>query len=226
MPITSLRPLLLAAALLVLGGCAAITPQVDVRQPTTALPPAPAYAPVNDGSIFQADGRFQPLFEDRRARRVGDTLVIDINEKLNASKKVSTSASRTGKVGFGVPAVVGLPGKSFQGANLDASSSNTFEGDGGSDANNVFTGTIAVTVIQVLANGNLVVSGEKQIGINQGTEYVRFSGVVNPATIMAGNVVSSTQVADARLQYKGTGVVDEAQTMGWLARFFLSVLPF
>jgi flagellar L-ring protein precursor FlgH len=81
-------------------------------------------------------------------------------------------------------------------------------------------------VIQVLANGNLVVSGEKQIGINQGTEYVRFSGVVNPATIMAGNVVSSTQVADARLQYRGTGVVDEAQTMGWLARFFLSVLPF
>ena len=83
-----------------------------------------------------------------------------------------------------------------------------------------------MTVIEVLPNGNLLVSGEKQIGINQGSEFVRFSGVVNPATISPANAVSSTQVADARLEYRGNGYIDEAQTMGWLARFFLTFLPF
>ena len=81
-------------------------------------------------------------------------------------------------------------------------------------------------MIEVLPNGNLLVSGEKQIGINQGSEFVRFSGIVSPATVTAANTVSSTQVADARLEYRGNGYIDEAQTMGWLARFFLSFLAF
>jgi flagellar L-ring protein precursor FlgH len=72
----------------------------------------------------------------------------------------------------------------------------------------------------------LLVSGEKQMGINEGTEYVRFSGVVNPSTISSANVVTSTQVADARIEFKGRGEMDSAQAMGWLAKFFLSVLPF
>jgi flagellar L-ring protein precursor FlgH len=81
-------------------------------------------------------------------------------------------------------------------------------------------------VIEVLPNNNLIVSGEKQIGINQGSEFIRFSGVVNPNTIVNGNTVTSTQVADARIEYRGTGYIDEAQTMGWMSRFFLTFLPF
>jgi flagellar L-ring protein precursor FlgH len=193
--------------------------------------PSPAPAEAN-GSIYrgtqQAGGgyRYMPLFEDRRPRNVGDTLVIVINEKTNASKKSSSGASRTGAVSASVPVVQGLPGKSFQGASLSAESSNVFNGKGESQSNNDFTGTITVTVIEVLPNGNLLVSGEKQIGINQGSEFIRFSGVVNPATIVNGNTVSSVQVADARLEYRSNGYIDEAQVMGWLARFFLSFLPF
>ena len=86
--------------------------------------------------------------------------------------------------------------------------------------------TIAVTVIDVLPNGNMIVAGEKQIGINQGSEFIRLSGVVNPAFILAGNTVSSTTVADARIEYRGSGYIDEAQTMGWLSRIFQSVMPF
>ena len=108
---------------------------------------------------------------------------------------------------------------------MAASSANTLDGKGESASNNDFTGTITVTVIEVLANGNLLVSGEKQVGINQGSEFIRFSGVVNP-TAINGNTVSSVQVADARLEYRATGYIDEAQQMGWLSRFFLSVLPF
>jgi flagellar L-ring protein precursor FlgH len=122
--------------------------------------------------------------------------------------------------------VKGLPGKSFQGATLDASGSNTFEGKGATAADNLFTGTITVTVVEVLLNGNLVVSGEKQIGITHNSETLRFSGVVNPVTILAGNTVASTQVADARIDYRGSGYIDEAQAMGFLERFFLTILPF
>jgi flagellar L-ring protein precursor FlgH len=178
-----------------------------------------------NGAIFQLSS-YQPLFEDRRARRVGDTLTININEKLNASKTAATTASRTGNTKFAVPEIKGIPGVPLKGASVVANSAQDFEGKGDSGANNVFTGTITVTVIEVLPNGNLAVSGEKQLGINQGSEFVRVSGIVNPQNILPGNVVSSTQVADARLEYRGTGYIDEAQTMGWLARAFQSILPF
>ncbi len=219
--------LLLAAgiATFALAGCA-ITPPTSVHQPMSARPlvqPAPVEA---NGGIYQASFRQMPLFEDRRARTVGDTLIVTLNEKTNASKKSNSNASRTGSSSFTVPIVSGLPGKSFQGAKLDANSANTFDGKGESTSNNDFTGTITVTVIEVLPNGNLRVSGEKQVGINQGSEFIRFSGVVNPTTIVNSNTVSSVQVADARLEYRANGYVDEAQTMGWLARFFQSVLPF
>ena len=87
-------------------------------------------------------------------------------------------------------------------------------------------GVITVTVIEVYPNGNLLVSGEKQMGLKEGEEFIRFSGVVNPNTISGLNTVSSTQVADARIEYKANGYIDSAQVMGWLARFFLTVLPF
>jgi flagellar L-ring protein FlgH len=106
-----------------------------------------------------------------------------------------------------------------------ANSANAFSGKGASSADNNFTGTITVTVIEVLPNGNLVVSGEKQVAINQGNEFIRFSGVVNATQISGANTVQSTQVADARIEYRANGYIDEAQVMGWLARFFLTFMP-
>jgi flagellar L-ring protein FlgH len=224
-PVASGASVVAGVALLVLCGCTDMLRKVEVQQPMTARPPMPPAPIAGDGAIFRA-AAFQPLFEDRRARAVGDTLTININEKLNASKTASTNADRKGGTAFNL-ADVQYGGKSVvKGAAIKADSELSFNGTGDSGANNVFTGTITVTVIEVLPNGNLVVSGEKQIGINTGSEFVRLSGVVNPTTILAGNVVSSIQVADARLEYRGTGSIDEAQTMGWLARIFQSVLPF
>ena len=93
-------------------------------------------------------------------------------------------------------------------------------------ANQSGTALITVSVSEVLPNGYLRVIGEKQIGTNREVERIRFSGVVNPVTILPGNVVPSTRVADARVEYKGQGAIDSATTMGWLSRFFLTVLPF
>jgi flagellar L-ring protein precursor FlgH len=227
----TLRPAMRALAGVALGaalcGCAPdALRRVEVARPLTVRPQPQAVIPpaANRGAIFQV-ATYQPLFEDHRARTIGDLLTININEKINASKQASSTAARTGAMDFVVPdAQIG--GRGIKGGSLSANSKNDFEGKGDSAAKNVFTGAITVTVIDVLQNGNLVVSGEKQIGINQGSEFVRLSGVVDPRFILAGNVVSSTQVADARLEYRGAGYIDEAQTLGWLSRAFMSVMPF
>jgi len=221
------RALLALVALfvvIIVGGCAS-SQTVSVHQPLTVRPSEPKSPAYAGGAIFSA-ANYQPLFEDRRARNVGDTLIIAINEKINASKDSSTKTDRTGAITASVPTISGLPGKSIQGLSVDGKSSNSFEGKGEVASNNSFTGTITVTVLEVLPNGNMLVSGEKQIGINRGTEFIRFSGVVNPANIVAGNTVASTQVADARIEYRADGPIDEAQVVGWMARFFLTFIPF
>jgi flagellar L-ring protein precursor FlgH len=225
-------------ALAILAGCASVPP-TNVHQPMTARAATPQTPPAN-GSIYQAGYAYRPLFEDRRARNVGDTLTIAIVEKNSASKNVSSKASRKSSVDVSVPTptifgytptpsglgVAGITRGSNFDTTVSGSGDQSFEGKGDSSQKNDFSGTITVTVIEVLPNGNLLVSGEKQMGFNEGTEYVRFSGVVNPVDISGSNTVLSTRVADARLEFKGRGEMDLAQSMGWMTRFFLSVLPF
>lgn len=189
-----------------------------VRRPSPTVLFFQSAQPINYG--------YQPLFEDRRPRNIGDTLTIVLQENVSASKSSSANASRDGKTNFGFDTVPrylqGLFGNAR--ADVEASGGNTFNGKGGANASNTFSGTLTVTVDQVLVNGNHVV-GEKQIAINQGTEFIRFSGVVNPRTISGSNTVPSTQVADARIEYVGNGYINEAQNMGWLQRFFLNLSP-
>lgn len=211
-------------AMLMLAGCVTTTPPTAVHQPMTARPEPRTGVPSN-GAIFNVASA-RPLFEDRRARFIGDTLIINIQEKVQASKKSENKTTRSHEVDASVPTIVGLPFKGAQGTVLSASSSNDFNGKGENTSSNNFTGTLTVTVIEVYPNGNLLVSGEKQIGLKEGEEFIRFSGVVNPNTITAANTVVSTQVADARIEYKANGFIDSAQVMGWLGRFFLSFMPF
>ena len=213
---------LLSTALLT--GCITSTPPTAVHQPLTARPGQNEAIPRN-GAIYQASFT-RPIFEDRRARYVGDVITINIVEKTQASKQSNTSAERSQDMEVGIPTLFKVPGKSFLGLNVEGNHDSKFSGKGGAAANNTFTGTITCTVIEVLPNGNLIVSGEKLVAINQGEEFIRFSGIVNPTYITAANVVTSTQVADARIEYKANGFIDSAQVMGWLGRFFLTFLPF
>ena len=212
----------LLGALLV-SGCG-VTPTTIVQQPTTARPaPQPAHVASN-GAIYQP-GAYRPLFEDRRARLIGDVLTIVINEKTQAGKQASSDGSKTGAVKSAISAVAGLPLKALQGMGVNADSSTKFEDKSALNSSNTFSGTVTVTVIEVLPNGNLVVAGEKQIALDKGTEYIRLSGVVQPDTIQAGNTVSSAKVADARIEYRTSAKFDSAEVMGWLGRFFLSFIP-
>lgn len=223
--------LLLAAMTLMVSGCAYIPHKSLVEEGTTAAP-APASLVATNGSLFQSvqpmNYGYQPLFEDRRPRNVGDILTVTLQENVSASKSSTADATRKSSASSAlttVPtALTGLLGNGK--VDVDATGAHDFEGTGGATAKSTFADTITVTVKDVLANGNLHVVGEKQIAINQGAEFIRFSGVVNPRTITGSNSVVSTQVADARIEYVGKGYINEAQTMGWLQRFFLNVSPF
>ncbi|AMD00948.1 flagellar basal body L-ring protein FlgH [Halomonas chromatireducens] len=219
---------LLALTVLALGGCAQV-PRASVvgeQEQIAIMEPPPRLA---NGSIYQAHRGSQPLFEDRRPRMIGDILTIVLDEQVSANKNSQSNANRSGSAGLDISALPDvLERLAEQGIDLsgDLSGSSAFNGGGGSQASNSMTGTITVSVLEVMHNGNLRVRGEKQIAINQGVEFIRFSGVVNPRTITGQNTVPSTAVADARIEYVGSGYIHEAQHMGWLQRFFLNVSPF
>jgi flagellar L-ring protein precursor FlgH len=208
-----------------LSGCAHFESST-VAGPTTMRPaPASAAAAPTAGAIYSAS-TYRPMFEDRRARLPGDTLVVLISERSNASQRSSSNVNRSGSVEFGVTAADRVLGGWFEGAKANAKSANKFEGGGGATAGNDFTGTITATVLEVLPNGNLLIAGDKRVTLNHGSESIRISGVVNPNTVSAANTVASSQIADARIEMKNKGQANEAQVMGWMARFFLSALPF
>lgn len=204
--------------------CSSVPP-TNVHQPMSVRPSARMDAASSNGAIFQAAGS-RPLFEDRRARFVGDTMTITIAENTTASKKSNNKLDRSSSNTATVGSMTRLPGQSALGMNLNTATANTFEGKGDAGNNNVFSGSITVTVIDVFPNGNLLVSGEKQLAISNEQEYVRLSGVVNPAFVDASNTISSLKVADARIEYKSSGQLSDGMVMGWLGRAFLSFLPF
>ncbi|MDD2721885.1 MAG: flagellar basal body L-ring protein FlgH [Gallionella sp.] len=219
------------AICLLLAACTS-GPPTHIHQPMTAKPVANKAVAPADGAIYHAGINEHPLFEDRRARNVGDILTINIVEKTTGNRKSSNSANNSSNIAAATPnATVGPLAKLLLKAfNITSSSANKSAAAGAGAASEDLTGTISVTVIEVLANGNLLVSGEKQVSLNSSDEYIRFSGVVNPTSINNLNTVQSTQVADAHIEYKSAGemnqVMNDAQSLGFLGRFFLSVLPF
>ena len=206
--------------LLALAGCSAV-PSTIVQRPLAVRQLPAEAAPASNGAIFQV-AQYRPLFEDRRARLVGDILIINIVEKTAAVKAGASSGSKSGTIGFSVPG----PAQGRLGGTVAATSANKFADADAQSASNTFTGTIGVTVTEVLANGNLIVSGEKQVAMNKGVEFIRFSGMVSPDTIAAGNTVSSTQVAEARVEYRTNSQIDRAEMTAMASRFFQSFLPF
>jgi flagellar L-ring protein precursor FlgH len=217
----ALLPLLAA----LLSGCAYIGPHVDVGDTRPTPPePAPAAPTLASGSIFAA-AAYRTLFEDHRARLVGDTLTVNIVEKVTATAKSTSSVERSGAMSGGIAALPGLSPNALRRASADASTSASSEGTGSTENSNDFSGTITVVVKQVLPNGHLLVAGEKQIGVNQNVDVLRFSGQVDPRAIGAANTVQSTAVANVRVEHRGRGAAANANAVGWLARFFLSVMP-
>jgi flagellar L-ring protein precursor FlgH len=212
------------AALAMISGCATVEPTTITQYPTSARPQPVAVAAPSNGAIFQP-GAYRPMFEDYRARHVGDTLTIRITENSNANKKSSNESSKSGSASASIERLFGVQDSTLDRFGVAASNSREFENNDASSSQNNFNSTLTATVIEVLPNGNLVVAGEKQVALDAGIEYIRFSGVVNPRNINASNSVTSTQIADVRAEYRSSAQVDKSQIFSALTRFFLSVLP-
>lgn len=222
------KPWMLLACLL-LAACNT-PPSSIVQGPLTARPAAPPDVRPANGSIYQT-ATTRPLFEDRVPRYVGDTMTVVIEEKTSTQNKEETSLSRESSYNAGTPTVnlplfPGVIEKKLGGVNVSAGASGSSEGKGEAKSTSVFTGSITVTVVEVLSNGNLIVSGEKQVRVNGEHEFIRLSGVVNPRDIKPGNMLSSTKLADARVELQNQGNNHAFAQPGWLARFFMTILPF
>lgn len=220
----SSRLMAVAAACLSLSGCLITAPTVDVVEPTQARPEASRYVAANNGAIFQS-ASYRPLYETYRARMVGDIVTVTIDEKISAKQETSSSIEKVGVVTGAIAASPFVRADQLAKLDVNGKSSNTFDGKGSTESNNNFSGTITCTVLEVLPNGHLIISGEKQIGVAKNVDILKFSGQIDPVTIQPGNTVASTQIANVRIEQKGRGAQADAQGIGWLGRFFLNILP-
>jgi len=220
--------LALISASVVLTGC--VQKQVKPNNPEYApITPAKLVQPkAVDGSIYNAATSMN-LYGDGRAHRIGDILTITLQESTSSQKSATTEMDKSGSTTLTSPTLLGhetrVLGKPLS-ASITAPTT-TFSGEGTSDMSNNLTGSITVTVHDVLPNGVLLVRGEKWLTLNQGDEYIRISGMIRPQDIGSDNTVESTKIADARIAYSGTGAVHDTNVMGWMSKFFVSALmPF
>lgn len=190
------------------------------------IPPAPA-----EGSLWTDSGNF--LFVDKRARRIGDTLTVDIVENSSSNMDVNTETTRDSSFSAGIPNLFGAM-KSIQsrhsnfdpGNMVSANLENEFKGESSSDRSGMITASIGAHVTEVLPNGNLVISGRREMQVNNETQYISVSGVVRPVDISNDNRVKSTYLADSRIEYSGRGVLADKQKPGWGTRVLDHIWPF
>ena len=220
----------LLAAVALSSGCATMQQPPPTNYHAT-MPPAAYTPPPVDGSIYHA-GYEVRLFEDIKARRLGDVITIMLEERTQASKSADLETSKEtdttlpnptllGSVtNFGVPGIFPLDSTNNNSLETSVDSTHEFTGEGEASQSNSLTGNISVTVSEILPNGNLVVRGEKWLTLNQGEEFIQVSGIVRPQDIKTDNTISSTLVADARITYSGKGMVADSSRAGWLSRFF------
>ncbi|MDX3775452.1 flagellar basal body L-ring protein FlgH [Chromatiaceae bacterium AAb-1] len=205
-----------------LSACAALQEPMPDDPYFAPLPPEPAPRPMlQNGSLF-AQNYSNSLYSDNKARHEGDIITVVLTEKTQASKKAKTEMQKDSSTSF--EPMIGLGGRNVSVAGnvlqFGADSSSDYKGDSKADQSNSLTGNISVNVLQVMSNGNLVIRGEKWLTLNTGKEYIRLTGVIRPQDVDVNNTVESTKIANARIEYSGTGAHHYGQSPGWLSRFF------
>lgn len=217
--------LILLLSLSVLAGCTSL-PNVEVKDDpdyTPVEPIEPSVDIINNGSMFQ-DSYANNLYSDIKAHRVGDIITVYLEEATSANKKAGTSLEKKNSYNLDIDELT-LPGNSthplaLSGVGAGLTQKSKFEGDADADQSNNLQGSITVNVVRVLSNGNLVIRGEKWLMLNNGDEFVRIKGVIRSEDVSSDNSVSSMRVANARIEYGGTGDFANTQKQGWLTAFF------
>jgi flagellar L-ring protein precursor FlgH len=239
---TRRKYIVLFMALIFLTGCAGRPKSAsDVAGNKNKMvhhPQFPSYKPARpaEGSLWSEASGIS-LFPDIKARRVGDTVTVRVVEdpeaELNANTKTSRSssieASKLKFLGY-MKALAEKNPRLAQDPGTDdlifAALSMKHDGKGSTDRDGHVKAYISAVVEKVLFNGNLYISGQREIRVNNETQYITLSGVVRPKDISSSNEVSSTFIADARITYSGIGPVADKQRVGWLGRVLDYVWPF
>jgi flagellar L-ring protein precursor FlgH len=219
---------LLPALLLFVSGCAGKRQPPQPEQPVfVPQPPASSVTGV-DGAIYSSrNNRF--LFEDNKARRVGDVITVLLDEQTNATKSASTNTNKNTAIAMPTPTLFGRQAtiKGKPAINASISSDHAFSGTGGSSQSNRLSGDITVTIAEVYPNGNMLVKGEKLVTLNQGSEIISISGMVRAADVSPLNTITSNRIANAKITYRGRGALADSNRPGWLTRILGGVLwPF
>ena len=222
-----------------LTGCGSTTPERFERmsyEPAYPVNIPKATQPTN-GSLYQPGA--MTLFDDSRAHRIGDIITIKLAESISANKKDQSSYNRSKNVDYGIATpfnvtkpngiigdVVGAVTAPFDGLGLGYGSENSFTGAADVKQNSTLDGLIAVTVVEVIPNGNLVIRGEKWITIHDGEEVVQFGGIIRPEDIQPDNTIESSKVADVRLVYKDVGISGDTTRDGVASKWLSKYWPF
>lgn len=219
----------IALAGLLLAGCGGVQEKShELYGPVEPIDYSQLPKPPGNGGVF-VSSQAMALFTDTRAVQLGDIVSVVLVEATTGTKSSDTELDKSSAVNLTSPTLLGQPVSVNGRYNLgvDINGSSAFSGEAALGQSNSLRGAIAVQVARVLPNGNLYIQGEKWININQGDEYIRLRGIIRPEDLSPNNTISSTLIADARISYSGTGVGQEANTPGWLTRFFMSPLvPF
>ncbi len=218
----SIRRILAVSALVaLLAGCAV--------NPDPVLAPTPAFAPtmpvadpprLPTGSIFA--GGIDDWFGRKRQYRVGDVLTVILSERTAASRSAATDTSRSAEISARAPTTSGWLSR----MNLGGESTLSSEGKGSANQAAELTGAISVTISEVLPNGNLVVRGEKQLALSEGSEFVQVAGIVRPEDVAPDGSVQSRRLANAQIAYRGTGELASATRGGWGTQLLQRLWPF
>ena len=218
---------LVAVSLLFISGCATLPDPKPGDARYAPVPPQLITPEARSSGSIYASGAGISLWEDKRARRVGDIITLMLEEQTVTSKTNSAAIDKDDSLNMGIDNVFGKnPYLNLLGnkLNLEAATTNTreFEGDAAANQTNSLQGQISVTVVDVLTNGVLVVRGEKWMTFSLGDEFIRIEGLLRPSDVNPDNTAMSNRLADARITYSGTGALANAQVQGWASKFFNS----
>lgn len=223
----------LCALALALAGCTAAEQKPTIIQPVTQpmayREPAPTYS--NPGSIFSESDALL-LFDDHRAKRVGDIVMVNVVESASAANEATTDTNRDSNSEYGVSALFGrssiplVDGKVGSTPILGTNTKKEFSADGSTTRNNRVTATVAARVVNVLPDGLLRIEGARETKVNNETQFLVVAGLIRSRDVAADNSVLSTQMADAHISYYGEGVIADKQKPGWLTRLLDNIWPF
>ncbi|MCL9777443.1 MULTISPECIES: flagellar basal body L-ring protein FlgH [Vibrio] len=202
-----------------------------LRGRTDPVADDPAWAPIHPknkpehyaaatGSLFNTDYS-RDWYDDSKPRGLGDIITVTLDEATKAAKSSDADLSKANDSTMDPLEVGGRPVTiNDYDFSYALKNDNSFKGNASANQSNSLSGSITVEVIEVLANGNLIIRGEKWLTLNTGDEYIRLSGTIRPDDIEFDNTIASNRISNARIQYSGTGTQQDMQEPGFLARFF------